>query len=484
MHYFMKALQCWIAPIAVVAVLASSGAETALAQHYQTDFPPEEFRARWDGLFDGIGEDAVAIVQGVGLAKGYVMPRQTNAFYYLSGIESPHAYLLFDGRERTVTLYMPPRNARLESSEGRVLNADDAERVLELTGVDRVLSTDAMREGFPPGLRRGAVIYTMFTPAEGQGQSRHELEVANAAIAEDPWDGRFGREERLVQLLRQRHHRNDVRDLTPIVDTLRAVKSDREVALVRRASQIAGLALMEAVRSTEPGVWEYQLDAAARYVFLVNGARQEAYRSITASGTDNISNGHYYRNDSQLRDGDLVLMDYAPDYHYYVSDIGRVWPVSGTYSAPQRELLQVILEYRNVVLARIRPGVTPDEILSSARDAMAPILERTNFSKPIYEQAARKMVETGGGVLSHPVGMAVHDDGPYHRGPLQVGHVFSVDPQLWVHEENLYLRYEDTVVVTEDGVENFTAFLPSELDDLEALVRERGVVQQVPSDGR
>ena len=467
-----------------LALLSAFGANPALAQHYQTDFPPEEFRARWDKLFDGIGEDAVAVVQGVALAKGFVLPRQTNAFYYLSGIETPHAYLFFDGRERTVTLYMPPRNERLERSEGKVLKADDAELVKKLTGVDHVLSTEAMRDNFPTGLRGRTAIYTMFTPAEGQGQSRHELEMANAAIADDPWDGRISREGNLVQLLRQRRTRNEVRDLTPVIDSMRAVKSDREIALIRRASQLAGLGMMEAMRSTEPGAWEYQLDAAARYVFLVNGAPLEGYRSITAAGTENISNAHYYRNDSQLRDGDLVLMDYAPDYHYYVSDIGRVWPVNGTYNAWQRELLQVILEYRDVVLARIRPGVTPGDILGSAHEAMQPILERTKFSKAIYEQAARKMVETGGGVLSHPVGLAVHDDGPYYPGPLQVGHVFSVDPQLWVPEENLYLRYEDTVVVTEDGVENFTAFLPSELDDMEALVREQGVVQRVPPDDR
>ncbi len=467
-----------------MSLLAGACATPALAQHYQTDFPPAEFRARWEKLFDGIGDDAVAILQGVPLARGFVMPRQTNAFYYLSGIETPHAYLLLDGRDRTVTLYMPPRNERLERSEGKVLNADDASLVRDLTGVDSVLSTDAMRTGFPPGLRRSTAIYTMFTPAEGQGQSRHELELADAAIADDPWDGRASREGRLVQLLRQRHSRNEVRDLTPIVDTLRSVKSEREVALIRRAAQLAGLGMMEAMRSTEPGVWEYQLDAAARYVFLVNGARQEAYRSITAAGTENINNGHYYRNDSQLLDGDLVLMDYAPDYHYYVSDIGRVWPVNGTYAPWQRELLQVILEYHKVVLGLIRPGVTTDEILAEAREAMAPILERTKFSKPIYSRAAHTMVETGGGVLSHPVGLAVHDDGPYRGGPLRPGHVFAVDPQLWVREENLYLRYEDTVVVTEDGVENFTAFLPIELDDIEALVREKGVVQQFPPDGR
>ena len=90
---------------------------------------------------------------------------------------------------------------------------------------------------------------------------------------------------------------------THILDDLRSVKSPREIALVRRASQLAGLGVLEAMRSTEPGAWEYQLDAVARYVFLQNGARLDGYRSITASGTENIWNAHYYRNDSPLRAG-------------------------------------------------------------------------------------------------------------------------------------------------------------------------------------
>jgi Xaa-Pro aminopeptidase len=237
---------------------------------------------------------------------------------------------------------------------------------------------------------------------------------------------------------------------------------------------------MEAIRSTEPGVYEYQLDAAARYVFLVNGARLEGYRSITAAGTDNIRNSHYYRNTSELQDGDLVLMDYAPDYHYYVSDIGRMWPVNGTYAPWQRELLQFVLDYRNALLKRIRPGVTADEIMAEAAVEMEEVFARTTFSRPIYEKAARTLVETGGGAFSHTVGMAVHDVGHYRSEPLKPGLVFALDPQLWVHEENLYIRYEDTVVVTESGVENFTDFLPSELDDLEALVREPGIVQGFP----
>jgi Xaa-Pro aminopeptidase len=234
------------------------------------------------------------------------------------------------------------------------------------------------------------------------------------------------------------------------------------------------------MRSTEPGVTEYQLDAAARFVFLANDARLEGYRSITATGTENINNMHYFRNTATLKDGDLVLMDFAPDYRYYTSDIGRVWPVNGTYTAAQRELLQVVLEFHKAVLSRIRPGVTAAAIHDEAKQAMAPVLARTKFSKPIYEQAARRLVESGGGVFSHTVGMAVHDVGGYRSGPLKPGQVFSIDPQLRVPEEHIYLRFEDTIVVTETGVENFTDFIPMELDDMEKLVREKGIVQHAP----
>ena len=451
-------------------------------QHYQVDFPPSEFKKRWEGVFSQIGDKGVAVVQGFPLSNGFIMPRQTNAFYYLSGIETPHAYILLDGRTRKVTMYMPPKNERLERSEGRILNAEDRKLIKKLVGVDDVLSTDEMKNNFPPNLKRDEIIYTMFTPAEGQGQSRYELEVANASIASDPWDGRISREGRLVQLLRTRNRYNIVKDLTPIIDNLRSVKSSREIALIRRASQLAGLGMIEAIKSTEPGVWEYQLDGVARYIYLINGARLEAYRSITASGTANISNGHYYRNDSELKSGDMVLMDYAPDFRYYVSDIGRMWPVNGKYEPWQRELLQIILEYRNVVLDIIRPGITTKQVLKEAEKKMKPIMKKYKFSKSIYKKAAEKMVRTGGGVLSHPVGLAVHDDGPYRYGPLKVGHVFSVDPQMWVPEENLYLRYEDTIVVTKDGNENFTDFLPAELDELELLVGQKGILQSHPQD--
>src|SRR5262245_8634953 len=153
-----------------------------------------------------------------------------------------------------------------------------------------------MADRWPLGEGQARAIYVERAPPEGYAQSRGELQSADAAMAADHWDGGLPRYSRFAELLRARNPRAEIKDLTPILDGLRSVKSPREIALVRRASQIAGLGLMEAMRSTEAGVVEYQLEAAARYVFLLQGARLDAYRSITASGTDNIGNMHYYRN--------------------------------------------------------------------------------------------------------------------------------------------------------------------------------------------
>src|SRR5262245_56614344 len=275
------------APFATAVLLMRA---TASAQYYQTDFPAEEFKARHAQVFAGIGDNAVAVLQGVHQAEGFTLPRQHNSFYYLSGIETTGAYLLFDGRTKKVTIYLPPRNQRLEAAEGRVLSADDIDLVKRISGVDDVQPVQAMANGGWPlaagaaagdagrGGGRGAAapaIYAEFSPAENQGQSRGELVSAETARVNDFWDGAVSRQKRFVELLRARQPRAEIRNLNPILDDMRSIKSPREIAMVRRASQIAGLALMEAMRSTETGVTEYQLDAAARYVFLVNDARLE-----------------------------------------------------------------------------------------------------------------------------------------------------------------------------------------------------------------
>ncbi|MFH0990612.1 MAG: aminopeptidase P N-terminal domain-containing protein [bacterium] len=447
---------------------------------FQTDFPPEEFKARWEKVFEKIGDNAVALVAGIEDVRGFVLPRQTNEFYYLCGIESPNSYLLLDGRTRRVTLFLPARAGR---GQGRDVAASDSELVKKITGADVVRSTEEMRGNWlsQPGQRgRMPVIYTPFQPGEGYAESRGEILSALTAIATDFWNGRLSREGQFIQLLRSRYPRAEIKDLIPIIDDMRSVKSPREIALIRRASQLAALGVIEVMKSAQTGLYEYQLEAAARYQFIVNGSRLDGYRAIIGAGTANISNGHYFRNNAKLNDGDLVLMDYSPDCGNYTSDIGRMFPVNGKFSPLQKEVLGFILIYHKETLKRIRPGVTPAQIMAEVKEVMEDVLKKTTFSKPVYEAAARTLVATGGGAFSHAVGMAVHDDGNYMPGPLKSGHVFAVDPQLWVREENLYYRYEDTVVITETGVEVLTSLAPTSLADIEKLMKAEGVVQKAP----
>ena len=433
---------------------------------FRRDFAPEEFAARRARIFDAIGDGAAAVLQGAGPVRGFAVFRQSNEFYYCCGLEAPQAYLLLDGRSRRGTVYLPHREGK-HSSEGATLAAEDAELIREVLGVDGVCGVESL----PEHLGTFEVIYTPHAPAEGRVGCRDALTHADKLVAADPWDGRATRERHFLDLLHARLSGAELRDLSATLDTLRSVKSPREVALLRRAGELSARAVTEAMRVSRAGVREYQLGALASYIYLAGGAAGDGYRAIIASGA-NAWYSHYFRNNCSLADGDLVLMDTAPDYGYYTSDIGRMWPVNGTYSPVQRELYGFMVEYHKTLLRLIRPGVTAEEVTDQAAGEMAGVVERTRFSKPVYEAAARRTL-TFRGHLSHPVGMAVHDVGGYYGKPMVEGMVFTIDPQMWVPEEKLYIRCEDTGAVTAEGMENLTAAAPLELDDVEAFLRDR-----------
>jgi Xaa-Pro aminopeptidase len=188
---------------------------------------------------------------------------------------------------------------------------------------------------------------------------------------------------------------------------------------------------------------------------------------------------HYWRNDARLREGDLVLFDYAPDYRYYTSDIGRMMPVTGAYSAVQRELYGFVVEYHKVLLSLCRAGRTAGEILAQAAERGRPLVEGWRWSKPIYRAAALNLLASPR-PLSHGVGMSVHEAADWRGRPIEPGLVFTVDPELVVPEEQLYIRVEDTVAATPAGVEVLTAAAPLELDDVERVMREPGMLQAYP----
>jgi len=304
------------------------------------------------------------------------------------------------------------------------------------------------------------------------------LQRAQQEIFSDPWDGRLNRTSHFLHLLQQRLPKTQLQDLSPVLDDLRIIKSFAELKVLRRAGKITALGIIEAMRSTRPGVMEYQLETAMRYHFLLNGARDAGYRAIIAGGP-NAWYGHYNANNCLLKDGDLVLADGAPDYHYYTSDIGRMWPVNGKYTPVQKELYGFIVKYHKVFLSLIRPGVTDEEIRLEAAKEMAHVVRRTRFSKDIYKNAAERCLDFPYH-MSHSVGMSVHDVGHYRGQILKPGIVFALDPQLIIPEEKRYIRVEDTVVVTEDGVENLTVDAPLELEEVEQLMKEEGILQHYP----
>lgn len=468
----------------IVLVALTVGSLTVLAAQdrppFQDDFPATEFVQRRAKVMDAIGAEGIAIVQGAPGVDGFKVFRQSNEFYYLTGLETPHAYLVMDGRTRRSTLYLTPRNAALERSTGSMWSAEDASDVMRLTGVDAVAPVEWLsRQTFGTMLRPPRPrLYAAFTPAEGEAQSRDELLAHQAGVAGDPWDGRPSREAHFLGLITARYPALERRDLSPILDTLRATKSEREIALIRKAPVLAGLGILEAMKSTRPGVFEYQVAAAARFTFLANGARFEGYNPIAGGGT-NAWMGHYSRNLDVLKDGDLILMDYAPDLRYYTSDVTRMWPVNGKFTEAQRALITFILDYRTAFFRHIKAGITPEEVLVLARRDMEPILAKARFASERHRKAAEDMLSFRGH-LQHHVGLTVHDPGTIWGQPFREGQVFTVDPMMWIPDEKLYVRMEDTILVTKAGIENFTASLASTPDEIEAVMKQDGVLARVP----
>jgi len=443
--------------------------------YFQTDFARAEFSQRRARVAEAIGPGSVALLQGAPESGAFETLRQSNEYYYLCGVETPHAYLLIDGGSPRSTLFLPPHDSKHERSEGRTLHADAPDEVRQLTGVVEVKSLAALL----PALQVARIVYIPHSPAEGRQVCRDTALHAQKNAKADPWCVNWPpKEQRFIEKVNQAAPLAEIRDLTPHLDQMRVLKSPGEVNLMRVAGRLSALAVAEAMRCTRPGLMEFHLGAAAEYIYSVNGAMGGAYRPIIASG-ENIWNAHYYRNNCVLRDGDLVLLDYAPDYRYYTSDIGRMWPINGTYNRWQRELYGFVVEYHTTLLELIRPGVSAGQITEEAALKMARVVDARRWSSPAFERAAREMLKFQGH-LSHGVGMAVHDAGDYKRNGLAPGVVFALDPQLWVPDEKLYIRVEDTVVVTENGNENLTELAPLHLDDVEKLMREDGLLERNP----
>jgi len=436
---------------------------TADSRFFQQHFPRTEFATRRDILFDAIGPDAHVVLCGRCEPIG---PRfvQSKTFFYLSGIEIPNAQLMMSGPERKTTLYLPHRDPEKHPEETG-LGVEDADAIIAASSVEAVVETAQLEKD----LQAVKTLYVQDAEDELPCRTRFEAAAIASRQVANPWDGRPTARGRFVALSQERGPRKrKIRGPTPTISEMRRVKSPCEIGVLRRAGYLSALATTEAMRLTKVGLVERQLSALASYIYLTHGAVGEAYPQIIASG-NNMQFGHYHRGDASLKDGEIVLVDTAPDYGNYGSDIGRIWPVNGTYAPWQRELYSYITTYHKTLLGLLKPGATKDGVQQEAAAIMAGVLAKTTFSKEIYRQAAERVLQSN--PLSHPVGLSVHDGSPYKHKPLEPGVVLSVDPMMTVREEELYIRCEDTVVITDDGIETLTGAAPLDCDEIEATMR-------------
>jgi Xaa-Pro aminopeptidase len=440
-------------------------------------FPPEEFAARRAKLLERLG-DGVAIVLGTPGPPGEMPFRQNSQFFYLTGVTEPRASAIIDGRMKQTSVYLQPRNERRDASMyGPALapGADTAKRL----GVDAALPAADFGAAVTALASERRTIYTPFAAEVLGSQSQGDPSRFWTTNRQDPWDGRDSREAAFIAKLKAAAPETRIENLDPILNALRAIKSPREIAVIREATRIAGLGIMEAMRDARPGMREYELQADAEFVFKKLGAIGPSYFALIATG-QNTYYTHYNRNTAVLQDGDLVQFDYAPDYKYYQSDVTRVFPANGTFTPRQREYYEVYLRLYQALMTSIEVHKRPIEVIENAVTKMDGIMASYRFTDDRIRAAAVKFVEgfrarKQANALGHNVGLEVHDPGGLQAETLEPGRVFTIEPQFRIEEEHLGVRLEDMLLITETGYENLSQFVPIEVKDIETLMTEPGL---------
>jgi Xaa-Pro aminopeptidase len=458
----------------LLTLLVTLGARPYAQPVFTDIFPPEEFAARRAKVMAQIG-DGVAILQGATERPGEQPLRQNNQFFYLTGVIEPRAILVIDGKAKRSTLYLYGGAERRERMFGSAMVPGDA--AVAATGIEAALPRDEFAKAVEAFAREGRAFYTPFRPEVLGSASASDASASARATKDDPWDGRPSREEVFIQKLRALASQVNVQNLDPILDAMRAFKSPREIAVIREATRITGLAIMEAMREARPGHYEYELQAPAEFVFKKYGSQGAAYFALIATGRNTLYS-HYHKNTAKLQDGDLVQFDYAPDYKYYVSDVTRVFPANGKFTQRQREFYTIYLRLYQSLMTSIKVHARPGDVIKEAVTKMDAVMADFKFADPKIKEAATRFVEryraSKANSLGHTIGMEVHDV----RLPtesLEPGQLFTIEPAMTIPDEHIGIRLEDVILITETGYENLSAFVPIEIAEIEKLMAEPGL---------
>jgi Xaa-Pro aminopeptidase len=353
---------------------------------------------------------------------------QDSNFLYLSGWREPGAVMMLTKSEEI--LFLPERNARTEIFTGRKLGAEDKDAP-ERTGFDKVLPHSAIETTFLRLLENSNLVYT----ADADPRS-HKL----AQLAPFHETSPAGR----------------------VIARKRMMKSPAELDLITKATDATVAAHLAAWKKMKPGAYEYQIAAEMTDVYFEHGCERSAYAPIVGSGP-NSTVLHYMANRRRMDAGEVVVMDVGAECSDYASDVTRTVPANGKFSARQREIYEIVLGAQKAAIAAVKPGMKmrgDDSLQQIAFDYI------NTHGKDLHGEPLGKYFTHG---LSHHVGLDVHDPND-PAATLKAGMVITIEPGIYIPEENIGVRIEDTVLVTEEGVKNLSAALPREVNEIEKLV--------------
>jgi Xaa-Pro aminopeptidase len=395
--------------------------------------------------------------------------RADSYFHYLTGFDEPEAVLVLiagqsDSGPKSI-LFCRDRDPDKEIWDGYRYGPEGA---LQTFGFDEAHSIAALDEKLPDLIANQPALW-------------HSLGF------DSEWDARIGRALNTVRAQSRagKHAPTSVHDLRATLDEMRLIKDGHEIALMRRAADIASTAHRRAMRAAAPGRYEYEIEAEFLYEFRRQGSQFPAYTTIVASGPGACVL-HYVSNDRQMQDGELVLIDAGCELDGYASDITRTFPVNGRFSGPQRDVYQLVLDAQAAAIATIKPGahfMTPHE-------AALTVLAQGMLDLKLLEGSLDAVIESESYKrfymhrTSHWLGMDVHDVGEYKTGDdwrdLAPGMVLTVEPGCYIRPaadvpeafHNIGIRIEDDALVTLNGCEILTTAAPKSIADIEALMAE------------
>jgi Xaa-Pro aminopeptidase len=425
--------------IAAAPLLAQSGSPAG-------PVPVELLTARREALAREVGSGVVIVrsAEERSIEGDYPQDsdyREDNNFFYLTGLEAPGGWLAVSAKDSAVVdaqLFLPARDAGSERWTGPKLGPDSV--AVRLTGVAGVHDADSA------DVLIGRMVRSMSSPARTGGIYM----LKNEAALEEP----FTRQLLLGSMT--------VRDIRPLMARLRVVKDADEIARLRKAITITAEAQREAMKAAAPGMWEYELEAVIEGTFRRRGAERVGFPSIVGSGI-NSTTLHYDKSRRQTKPGDVVVMDIGAEYGYYSADVTRTIPISGKFTPRQRQIYDLVYATQQAAIDSTRPGITIQRLSQIASQYM----EQHSGTLCGASPCNRYYIHG----LSHWLGMDVHDVGGSTQQPLRPGMVFTIEPGIYIPEEELGVRIEDDILVTETGAEVLSAGAPRKAEDVERAMR-------------